>query len=139
MTVIAAGLRVITRLLGGTGSAPDDSGLGLLDGMRYAIAMIAEIANGAMFIAFVTVFLLFALRIIVRSPEALAWYGSLEPGPTNATMTLRLPAPAETHVKLRNVIGLLRGSDPGLKETYVLLTAPRAQQPVPNNAETPQP
>ena len=63
------------------------------------------------------------LRIIVRSPETLAWYGSLEPGATDATMTLRLPATAETRVKLRNVIGLLRGSDPGLKETYVLLTA----------------
>jgi serine/threonine-protein kinase len=72
VNVIAAGLRVITRLLGGTGSAPDDSGLGLLDGMRYAIAMIPDTANGAMFIAFVTVFLLFALRIILRKDSIAA-------------------------------------------------------------------
>ena len=66
VTVIAAGLRVITKLLGGTGSAPDDGGLFLLGGARYAIGMILNVANGAMFVAFVTVFLLFALRIIVR-------------------------------------------------------------------------
>jgi Zn-dependent M28 family amino/carboxypeptidase len=34
-----------------------------------------------------------------------------------------LPEPAEDAVKLRNVIGLLRGSDPALANTYVLVTA----------------
>jgi Zn-dependent M28 family amino/carboxypeptidase len=38
-------------------------------------------------------------------------------------LRLRLPEPKETRVQLRNVIGLLRGSDPALKDTYVLLTA----------------
>src|SRR6185295_14202810 len=37
--------------------------------------------------------------------------------------TLKLPAPVEKPVKVRNVIGLLRGSDPVLKDTYVLVTA----------------
>jgi Peptidase family M28 len=63
------------------------------------------------------------LRLIVRNPEVLQWYTSLRPGLTRAVLSLRLPEPVETRVKLRNVIGLLRGSDPVLKETYVLLTA----------------
>jgi hypothetical protein len=64
-----------------------------------------------------------SMRIIVSNPEALAWYGQLKPGMTGATLNLRLPEPAEAHVKLHNVIGLLRGSDPLLKNTYVLVTA----------------
>lgn len=63
------------------------------------------------------------LRLIVRNFEALRWYAALKPGPNPAVLKLRLPAPGETRVKLRNVIGLLRGSDPALKNTYVLLTA----------------
>jgi len=38
-------------------------------------------------------------------------------------LTLHLPEPAKTPVKLRNVIGLLRGSDRVLSHTYVLVTA----------------
>lgn len=38
-------------------------------------------------------------------------------------LSLRLPAASERPVKLRNVIGILRGSDPNLKDTCVLLTA----------------
>jgi Zn-dependent M28 family amino/carboxypeptidase len=34
-----------------------------------------------------------------------------------------MPAPVERSVKLRNVIGVLRGADPSLRDTYVLLTA----------------
>ena len=62
-------------------------------------------------------------RLIVRSPEALNWYASVTPGRTRAVLNLRLPEPRETRVKLRNVIGLLRGSDPSLKDTYMFLTA----------------
>ena len=36
---------------------------------------------------------------------------------------VRIPAPSETPVKVRNVAGLLRGSDPALKETYVIVSA----------------
>jgi hypothetical protein len=63
------------------------------------------------------------LRMIVRNTEAIQWYESLHPGMSRAVLRLRLPEPKETRVKLRNVIGLLRGSDPTLKDTYVLLTA----------------
>jgi hypothetical protein len=64
-----------------------------------------------------------APSIIVRNEETLKWYASLKPGPTAAVLGLRLPAAVETHVKVRNVIGLLRGSDPVLKDTYMLVTA----------------
>ncbi|PYT24514.1 MAG: aminopeptidase [Acidobacteria bacterium] len=62
--------------------------------------------------------------IVVRSPEALKWYESLRNGATEATtLTLHLSEPAEDSIKLRNVIGLLRGSDAALANTYVLVTA----------------
>jgi len=41
----------------------------------------------------------------------------------SSTITLHIPAPHITPVKLRNVVGVLRGSDAALKDTYVLLTA----------------
>ena len=44
-------------------------------------------------------------------------------GPSAATVTLHLAEPAPRPVKLKNVVGLLRGSDPKLKDTYVLVTA----------------
>ena len=62
-------------------------------------------------------------RIMVTSPAAVKWFASLAPGASDATFTLRLPASAESKVKLHNVIGLLRGSDPVLKDTYILVTA----------------
>jgi Zn-dependent M28 family amino/carboxypeptidase len=41
----------------------------------------------------------------------------------DATVTVHIAAPSVTPVKLRNVIGVLRGSDPVLRETYVMVTA----------------
>jgi hypothetical protein len=41
----------------------------------------------------------------------------------DATATLAVPAPVTRPVKLRNVVGVLRGSDPKLKNTYVMLTS----------------
>ena len=38
-------------------------------------------------------------------------------------VTARIPPPAVEPVKLRNVAAILRGSDPALKDTYLLLTA----------------
>ena len=64
-----------------------------------------------------------SLHMMVRSPKALAWFQSLKPGATGSVLTLHYPEPDETRVKLRNVIGLLRGSDPVLSKTYVLVTA----------------
>lgn len=45
------------------------------------------------------------------------------PGPVDATISAHIAAPSVAPVKLRNVVGVLRGSDPALKETYVMLTA----------------
>lgn len=39
------------------------------------------------------------------------------------TASIHIPAPEKTAVTLRNVVGILRGSDPQLKDTYLMLTA----------------
>jgi peptidase M28-like protein len=46
-----------------------------------------------------------------------------KPGPMDAKLSLRLPPPIEKPVSLRNVAGLLPGSDPTLADTYVLISA----------------
>lgn len=61
--------------------------------------------------------------ITVHDPRAIKAYDAMKPGPSEAELSVRLPAQIEKPVKLRNVIGLLRGSDPVLKDTYVLVTA----------------
>jgi hypothetical protein len=61
--------------------------------------------------------------VIVHAPPVAQLFDSLKPGSTGLTLTLSVPAPVERPVRLRNVLGLLRGSDPALKETYVLITA----------------
>ena len=45
-----------------------------------------------------------------------------QPGPMEATVSAHVAAPFVTSVKLRNVAGVLRGSDPQLKDTYVIVT-----------------
>ena len=62
-------------------------------------------------------------QIVVRNENVLSWYRSLPGGSTKAMISLHLPPEVEVPVKLHNVIGLLRGSDPVLKDTYVLVTA----------------
>jgi hypothetical protein len=52
--------------------------------------------------------------------EALA---DVKAGPVEATVTAHIPAPKTVEVKLRNVVGVLRGSDAAPRDTYVLLTA----------------
>jgi hypothetical protein len=42
---------------------------------------------------------------------------------SGARLSVNVAAPVERAVKLRNVIGVLRGSDPVLKDTYVMVTA----------------
>ena len=58
----------------------------------------------------------------VYDPRVVKLFDALKSGDTGATLTLHLPASTERPVKLRNVIGVLRGSDPVLKDTYVLVT-----------------
>ncbi|WP_435016241.1 M28 family peptidase [Tundrisphaera sp. TA3] len=45
------------------------------------------------------------------------------PAPEAATATIRLAPTTRRPVVIRNVVGLLRGSDPAMKETYVMVTA----------------
>ena len=52
--------------------------------------------------------------------EALA---NAKAGPLEATVSAHIAAPKSDPVTLRNVVGVLRGSDPALRDTYVLITA----------------
>lgn len=61
--------------------------------------------------------------ITVHEPKAVTLYDGMKPGSTTAEISLQLPASVDRPVKLRNVIGILRGSDAALKNTYVLVTA----------------
>jgi hypothetical protein len=61
--------------------------------------------------------------VIVHGAEAARFFDSLPAGATETAADVRIPAPSETPVKVRNVAGILRGSDPALKETYVIVSA----------------
>ena len=62
-------------------------------------------------------------RISLRGAAAGKFYDSLRAGSTDALASVHLAEPSEKTVQLRNVVGILRGSDPSLKDTYVLVTA----------------
>ena len=61
--------------------------------------------------------------ILISDEQAVRTLGDLKPGLSDWKVSLRIAAERETPVKARNVIGVLRGSDAALKDTYVLLTA----------------
>ncbi len=61
--------------------------------------------------------------VVVTSDELQAWLDHPDSGSEDRTVSLDIPAPEDHRVVLKNVIGILRGSDPNLKDTYVLLTA----------------
>lgn len=62
-----------------------------------------------------------ALRPPVISVHGAELHSALEGA--GARVAFAIPAGAEKPVKLRNVIGVLPGSDPALKDTYVILSA----------------
>jgi hypothetical protein len=62
-------------------------------------------------------------QITLLSAAASDFYASLKAGASDAKATIHVAAPQEKPVTLRNVIGILRGSDPDLQETSVLVTA----------------
>ena len=64
-----------------------------------------------------------ASNLIVFSPKMADFVNELKPGENDATASIHIAAPVEEHATLRNVIGVLPGSDPALKDTYVLVTA----------------
>ena len=62
-------------------------------------------------------------RLIVRDPEAVKLLQEARAGATGITVSIKLPAPTATPVTVRNVAGLLRGSDPVFRDQYILVTA----------------
>ncbi len=62
-------------------------------------------------------------RITIYGMESVQLYDQLVPGVNTVSLNINIPAVEERPVKLRNVVGILRGSDPVLKDTYVFLTA----------------
>jgi hypothetical protein len=61
--------------------------------------------------------------VTVHDARIISLYDALKEGANSAAVSLEVPAPVERPIKLRNCIGILRGTDPALKDTYVLLTA----------------
>jgi len=62
-------------------------------------------------------------RITLTGEAAAQFYAALKPGTSDASITAHIDAPIRKPVTLRNVIGILRGSDPALSDTAVMLTA----------------
>lgn len=62
-------------------------------------------------------------RVILTGDDAGRFYAGLKAGSSDATVTVHIAAPHRMPAKLRNVIGVLRGSDSALRDTYVMLTA----------------
>jgi hypothetical protein len=62
-------------------------------------------------------------RLLVHDAALERLYGKLPEGLTSATITVEIPEPKDRTVTLRNVIGLLRGSDPALSDTYLIVSA----------------
>lgn len=61
--------------------------------------------------------------ITVSSPELARAYDALPAGTPGGRLSLHVAEPRRQPTPLRNVAGLLRGSDPELARTYVLVTA----------------
>jgi hypothetical protein len=62
-------------------------------------------------------------QINVTDDAFIKFFQDARPGPVDAKISVKLPQPEVKPVKLRNVVGLLRGSDPALKDTCLLVTA----------------
>ncbi len=62
-------------------------------------------------------------RITLTGDAAERFYANLRSGLNDASITAHIDAPIRQRTTLRNVIGILRGSDPTLRDTCVMLTA----------------
>ncbi len=62
-------------------------------------------------------------RLIVHETDARKLLRAAKAGETGLTISVKLATPTLIAVTVRNVIGLLRGSDPMLRDQYILLTA----------------
>lgn len=61
--------------------------------------------------------------LTVNSDELRKWMDQAGNTAEARTISVDIPAPEDQNVVVKNVIGVLRGSDPTLKDTYVMLTA----------------
>jgi hypothetical protein len=61
--------------------------------------------------------------VFVHGADGARLFNSLPSGAGQAKLTVQVHAPAQTPVRVRNVAGILRGSDPALKETFVIVSA----------------
>lgn len=61
--------------------------------------------------------------IITNDDELEKWMSRPTMDLAGSSVSLTIPAPQDDKVVLKNVVGILRGSDPRLKDTFVLLTA----------------
>jgi Zn-dependent M28 family amino/carboxypeptidase len=61
--------------------------------------------------------------ISVTSEDLQRWLDQPDTGSENRTVSINIPAPDDHRVVLKNVVGILRGSDPSLRDTAILLTA----------------
>jgi len=50
------------------------------------------------------------------------WFAGVRPGPVQSTISAHVAPPTVQLVKLRNVVGVLRGADPRLKDAYLIVT-----------------
>jgi len=62
-------------------------------------------------------------RITLTGEAAGRFYAALESGSSDASITAHIDAPIRKEVTVRNVIGVLPGSDPALRDTCIMLTA----------------
>ncbi len=62
-------------------------------------------------------------RIQVKSGAIVELFKTLPSGDAKTMAAVHIAAPLKTPVKLKNVVGILRGSDPKLKDTCVMVTA----------------
>jgi len=61
--------------------------------------------------------------VVVWDEEVRTALGAGRLGTVDALVSVHIAPPASTAVKVHNVVGVLRGSDPELRDTYVLVTA----------------
>jgi Peptidase family M28 len=61
--------------------------------------------------------------MVMWDEEVRTALGAGKPAPVLGLISAHIPPPIATPVKLHNVVGVLRGSDPALRDTYVMVTA----------------
>ncbi len=64
-----------------------------------------------------------ASSVWISGDETQQWLKALKESPRAFTVSLDISAPSDETLQLRNVVGILRGSDPKLKDTAVMVSA----------------